>query len=192
MSPHNKFITFKDKISKRRLSEMKTEKLILDVGCGDNPQGDVNCDVKSYWNDQIGDQRGCYFVNVKKIPNFVQCDAKYLPFRDETFTKVIASHVIEHVNDLSMFLKEVFRVAKEEVEIKCPHRLCSQAKMPHHVRYFNRQWFYDNLKRFGYVRVNCSHAMKELKLFGFCFVLPIKFPSEVTVKVYKEGEMKRD
>jgi len=39
-------------------------------------------------------------------------DAQYLPFRDSCFDKVIASHVIEHLDDPIMFLKEVRRILK--------------------------------------------------------------------------------
>ncbi|MCD6095136.1 MAG: class I SAM-dependent methyltransferase [Thermoprotei archaeon] len=38
--------------------------------------------------------------------------AQYLPFRDSCFDKVIASHVIEHLDDPIMFLKEVRRILK--------------------------------------------------------------------------------
>lgn len=47
---------------------------ILDVGCGDNPQGDVNCDIHTYRNPEMLLSKPDYFVDIKKIPNFVQCD----------------------------------------------------------------------------------------------------------------------
>jgi len=43
----------------------------LDVGCGERPRGDVNCDVYKNWNPQIRDQKGPYYVDVKKIPSFI-------------------------------------------------------------------------------------------------------------------------
>lgn len=39
-------------------------------------------------------------------------DGENLPFKDKTFDYVISSHVIEHVNNPSIFLEEISRVGK--------------------------------------------------------------------------------
>jgi len=80
--------------------------LVLDVGCGERPRGDVNCDIM-----------------VQKAPNFVLCDAHHLPFRDNAFEKVVSYYVIEHCIDIIRYLNEVYRVAKKYVVIMTDNSL---------------------------------------------------------------------
>lgn len=65
----------------------KVMPMILDVGCGCNPRGDVNINIDRSVPKQ------------KLMPNFILADAQYLPLRDKCFSLVYASHVIEHVQD---------------------------------------------------------------------------------------------
>ena len=65
--------------------------LILDVGCGSFPSGNVNCDlyikdVGHRWQDGTE-------INYKRIGNFVLCDVQHLPFRANIFSSVYSSHV---------------------------------------------------------------------------------------------------
>lgn len=72
--------------------EGSDQKMILDVGCGSNPSGDVNCDLK----------RGR--VNII-------CDAEHLPFKDKAFVTVYSSHCLEHIQQPLAALREFQRVA---------------------------------------------------------------------------------
>ena len=73
---------------------------ILDVGCGytANQYATVICDIQ--------DLSGFY-----KNRNFIKLENNILPFKDNEFDFVIASHVIEHVKDVNFFIKELERVA---------------------------------------------------------------------------------
>ena len=84
---------------------------ILDVGCGyrANKKASVIADVQD-------------FSNFYKGKNFVQLQGKKLPFKDKEFDFVIASHVIEHVNDFEFFIKELERVSSKGY-IELPSRL---------------------------------------------------------------------
>ena len=84
---------------------------ILDVGCGyrANKNASVIADVQD-------------FSNFYKGKNFVQLQGKNLPFKDKEFNFVIASHVIEHVNDFEFFIKELERVSSKGY-IELPSRL---------------------------------------------------------------------
>ena len=99
--------------------------MILDVGSGPHPMGDINVDLD---------------LN-KKTEFFVRADAQFLPFKDETFNFVRASHLIEHVPNPLKLINELYRVSKNEVQIICPHRFGSHAKRDDHVWSFNVQWF---------------------------------------------------
>ena len=54
--------------------------------------------------------------------SFVKITEKKLPFKDKEFDFVIASHVAEHVEDISYFLDELSRVSKKGY-IEVPTRL---------------------------------------------------------------------
>jgi SAM-dependent methyltransferase len=49
------------------------------------------------------------------------------PFEDNEFDEVLASHIIEHLNDPLDFLQEIYRVSKKgaKIIIKCPHFSCN-------------------------------------------------------------------
>tara|TARA_B100001093_G_scaffold166505_1_gene159108 strand:+ start:617 stop:1228 length:612 start_codon:yes stop_codon:yes gene_type:complete len=73
---------------------------ILDIGCGytAHKNATVICDIQdlsSFYKDR----------------NFTKLTDKTLPFKDKEFDFVIASHVIEHVEEVDFFIKELERVS---------------------------------------------------------------------------------
>ena len=84
---------------------------ILDVGCGyrANKFATVISDVQ--------DLSGYY-----KNRNFIRVSGKELPFKNKEFDFVIASHVIEHVEEFEFFIKELERVSNKGY-IELPTRL---------------------------------------------------------------------
>ena len=74
---------------------------ILDIGCGysANKHATVISDIQDLSN----------FYKGKK---FIQITEKKLPFQDKEFDFTIASHVIEHVEDLDFFITELERISK--------------------------------------------------------------------------------
>jgi len=75
---------------------------ILDLGCGytANKNATVVADVQDLSN----------FYKDKK---FIKINEKKLPFKDKEFDFVITSHVIEHVDDLDFFIKEIERISNQ-------------------------------------------------------------------------------
>ena len=73
---------------------------ILDIGCGysANKNATTVADVKD-------------LSNYYKDKHFIQILDKKLPFKDKEFDYVIASHVIEHVDDFEFFIKELERIS---------------------------------------------------------------------------------
>ena len=73
---------------------------ILDIGCGysANEYADVIADVQ--------DLSSHY-----KERKFVRINEKKLPFKNKEFDFVIASHVIEHVENFEFFIKELERIS---------------------------------------------------------------------------------
>ena len=75
---------------------------ILDIGCGYNANkyANVICDIQDL---------------SKFYPNklFIKLTEKKLPFKDKEFDFVIASHVMEHVEDVEFFISELERISNK-------------------------------------------------------------------------------
>ena len=84
---------------------------ILDIGCGyrANKHASVLADVQD-------------LSDFYKKKTFIKINEKRLPFEDKEFDFVIASHVIEHVEDFEFFLKELERISTKGY-IELPTRL---------------------------------------------------------------------
>ena len=84
---------------------------ILDIGCGyrAHPKASIIADIQDLSNHY-------------KEKNFVKIEGKKLPFKDQEFDFVIASHVIEHVEDFEFFIRELERVSLQGY-IELPTRL---------------------------------------------------------------------
>ena len=74
---------------------------ILDIGCGytANENATVIADVQN-------------LSEFYKERKFIKINSEKLPFKDNEFDYVIASHVIEHVKDFKSFIKELERISK--------------------------------------------------------------------------------
>ena len=104
------------------LSE-KTNWKILDIGCGysANEFATTICDVQD-------------LSEFYKEKNFVKLENKSLPFKDNEFDFVIASHVLEHVEDFKFFIKELERVSNKgyiELPTKLEDNLVFENKKDH-------------------------------------------------------------
>ena len=96
---------------------------ILDIGCGYNANNYAT--TISDTLDLSGYYKNKYFVKITD---------KKLPFKDKEFDFIIASHVIEHVEDISFFLNELARVGKQgyiEVPTKLEDNLVFENKKDH-------------------------------------------------------------
>ncbi len=73
---------------------------VLDIGCGYNAHeaATVICDIQDLSH---------YYKN----KNFVKLIGNSLPFKDKEFDFVVCSHVIEHVKDVALFIKELERIS---------------------------------------------------------------------------------
>ena len=106
----------------KTLSENKYWK-ILDIGCGytANEFASTICDIQD-------------LSKFYKDKQFVKLDNKRLPFEDKEFDFVVASHVIEHVEDVSFFISELERVSKKgyiELPSKLEDNLVFENKKEH-------------------------------------------------------------
>ena len=100
-----------------------TDWKILDIGCGygANEFANTICDVQD-------------LSKFYKDKNFIKLENKQLPFKDNEFDFVIASHVLEHVKDFKFFINELERVSKKgyiELPTKLEDNLVFENKNDH-------------------------------------------------------------
>ena len=96
---------------------------VLDIGCGytANEYATTICDIQDL----------SHFYKDKK---FVKLDGNRLPFEDNHFDFVIASHVLEHVEDYKFFINELERVSSKgyiELPTKLEDNLVFENKKAH-------------------------------------------------------------
>ena len=81
--------------------------LVLEVGSGGNPYFRSNVLIDAYY-----DTRERHYAKLIYDRPTVLGFVENLPFKDNSFDFVIASHVLEHSKDPAKFLSEIQRVAK--------------------------------------------------------------------------------
>ena len=165
--------------------------MILDVGCGGDPRGDVNCDLL------IKDSHEGWDQNPSRIPNFVRADVRYLPFRSGVFDVVYCSHVLEHLMDYNAGLKELLRVSCFKVIVILPFALfsifdifVSGRKFGNHLRWLKKHhkhhFLMDPLKTgcFQLRFINLKNAIfQRRKVCSGLLRIPIPF--ETLTEIYK-------
>jgi uncharacterized protein YbaR (Trm112 family)/SAM-dependent methyltransferase len=106
--------------------------LVLDVGSGHspNPRSDVLCD--RYIDDDT--ERG---GSIRVDRPLIVADAHNLPFKDKAFDYVIASHIIEHMDDPARFCSELMRVARRGF-------IASPTELAEHMFYWTFHKWYVN------------------------------------------------
>jgi ubiquinone/menaquinone biosynthesis C-methylase UbiE len=119
------------------------------------------------------------------VKNFVRCDGQFLPFRDGVFDVVRCFHVIEHVLNPFLLLRELVRVSCYKVWLRCPHRFGDKfriqvlrKKCDSHLHFLNKRWFVE----FG-SRLGCYVYCKTIGFLGLPFVNFL--PNELEVNLIK-------
>ena len=123
--------TTKQQINK--IIERNSSWKILDIGCGYRAHNKAStiADIKD-------------FSNYYKDKKFVQIKEKKLPFKDNEFDFVIASHVIEHIIDFEFFIREIERISSKGY-IELPTRLADNLVFENKTDHV--WWFlFDDLK----------------------------------------------
>lgn len=157
----------------------------LDVGCGTVGSGDVNCDL---FVKNVGHRETNAPILLDKTKNFVFCDVQHLPFKSEGFPIVYCCHVIEHVPNHSLLFRELLRVSKDQVIIKCPVGLTERLKFfmrqkRFHLWYFKHSWFMNAAKVCGVKNIVVDAS--EYFCFPHKFLPWIQLPYEFTVTITK-------
>ncbi|MEP7167926.1 MAG: methyltransferase domain-containing protein [Bacteroidota bacterium] len=95
-----------------RIKSIKPSDTVLEIGPGStpHPRSDIYLEKVFTDKDEFRLQRG-NTPELQSSKPVVFYEGEVFPFKDREFDYVICSHVLEHVPDAEIFLKEVVRVA---------------------------------------------------------------------------------
>ena len=163
----------------------RMESLVLDVGCGVRPRGDVNVDL--YIEPM---HRNGKHIDTTKVQNFIKADGRDMHmFTDRQFSKVFCDNVIEHIPDWWNLLTELWRVTGHHLVIICPHRSWINfpnqfTRSKHHVSNFDRQVWEEIIPRFLKTR-NYEVTTEYRGMFHKLIPFPL-WPHKIRVDVYRD------
>lgn len=125
--------------------KIKKGALAVDIGSGDKPfwRADVYVDDLS-----LGDtQRASHSKTVHNIGKFVNANVMKLPFKDKSFDFSFCSHLLEHVEDPGVAIKEIVRISKSGY-IEIPNGIMETIQP-----FISHIWFvYKNKNKLVFVR----------------------------------------
>ena len=155
----------------------------MDIGCGysANEFATTICDVQD-------------LSEFYKEKNFIKLDNKSLPFKDNEFDFVIASHVLEHVEDFKFFIKELERVSNKgyiELPTKLEDNLVFENKKDHlwHMDFndVDSKLIISNKLQFVEPILTVSAAHKLRKNFKSSFIIELYWENKIDYD-YKNDE----
>ena len=156
---------------------------ILDIGCGYTAHSNAStiCDVQD-------------LSNLYKNKHFVKLTSKILPFKDKEFDFVIASHVIEHVEDVEFFMKELQRVSSKgyiELPTILEDNLVFENKKDHlwHMEFDDdkNQLIVSKKVQFLEPVLTVSSAKKFLKYFRQSLVIELFWENSIEFNIIEKN-----
>ena len=159
---------------------------ILDIGCGYNAheQATVVCDIQD-------------LSNFYKNKNFVKLTNNILPFKNKEFDFVVCSHVIEHVKDVTLFIKELERISSKgyiELPTILEDNLVFENRNDHlwHMEFdddYNKLLISKKVQFLEPV-LTVSSAKNFLKYFRQSLVIELFWENKIDF-IFKESEIKK-
>ena len=158
---------------------------VLDIGCGygAHKKASVVCDVQDlskFYEDKT----------------FIKLETEILPFKDKEFDFVIASHVLEHVKDIDIFIKELERVSSKgyiEVPTKLEDNLVFENKKDHiwHMEFDDINYELIISKKVQYFEpiLTVSTIKKLSEIFKQSFVLELYWENQIKYKKNQESKI---
>ena len=158
---------------------------VLDIGCGygAHEKASVICDVQDlskFYEDK----------------NFIKLENEILPFKDKEFDFVIASHVLEHVKELDIFIKELERVSSKgyiEVPTKLEDNLVFENKKDHiwHMEFDDINYQLIISKKIQYFEpiLTVSSIKKLSEIFRQSLVLELYWENQIKYKKNRESKI---
>jgi len=152
--------------------------LKLDVGCGNNPRGDINVDL---FIEETSHRPKQHALNPQKIPIFVKADIHKLPFREGIFNQCWCSHVIEHRGvRVIEAIREMQRITNGVITIVVPHRIHERKHWSIHNKIFNVSSLDALLKR---MNVDVFYIETIYECLPHPFLCILRLPREIKIEI---------
>ncbi|MDL1957279.1 MAG: class I SAM-dependent methyltransferase [Candidatus Desulfofervidus auxilii] len=105
---------FRYKVLLKKIKSFDNKK-ILDIGCGDyNPSyTQTNFPKVDYYGIDINEKVSKFFKEKYKFLK-VDVENEFLPFKENIFDIVLVSHVLEHLRNIQVVVKECYRILKPD------------------------------------------------------------------------------
>jgi len=152
------------------LIPQKNQQKILDIGCGDGVLLSLIKNAILYGIDL--DQASLDYAAVKVNAKFVRASAAKLPFQANFFDVVLATEIIEHLDQPEKLIQEAKRVLKSNghLILTTPIKQSGQLTDQLHVREFSSKELDGLLKNYFYpVKLYCTHPQWLKKLYTLTF-----------------------
>jgi SAM-dependent methyltransferase len=95
----------------------------------------------------------------RKVKNFVLADATHLPFKNDSFSGIYISHVMEHIPSPLLAIKEIKRVCCGSAFFRVPSQFYEDSNITH-LFTWNPLTFRNLLKKhFDFVEVGYTRAL---------------------------------
>ena len=158
---------------------------MLDIGCGygAHEKASVICDVQDlskFYQDK----------------NFIKLESEILPFKNKEFDFVIASHVLEHVKEVDIFINELERVSSKgyiEVPTKLEDNLVFENKKEHiwHMEFDDINYELIISKKIQYIDpiLTVSSIKKLSEIFKQSLVLELYWENHIKYKKNIENKI---
>ena len=158
---------------------------VLDIGCGygAHEKASVICDVQDlskFYEDK----------------NFIKLESEILPFKNKEFDFVIASHVLEHVKEVDIFINELERVSSKgyiEVPTKLEDNLVFENKKEHiwHMEFDDINYELIISKKIQYIDpiLTVSSIKKLSEIFKQSLVLELYWENQIKYKKNIENKI---
>lgn len=154
----------KDAIKKDALADQT----ILDIGCGSGIITAYFAEDNKVFGIDAENQLASGYDN---LINFTLVSSASIPFENDMFDIVLTNHVIEHVENQQLHLREIFRVLKPGAVCYCATPNWYFPIEPHYriplIHYLPRPLFHGILRMFGLYKENLfllSHS-EMIRLF---------------------------
>lgn len=100
-------------IQRYQYAKKEVSGLVLDIGCGFGYGSKILNKNSSVVSIDISGNALLYAKSKYPGPSYLRGDAQILPFKDACFDSIVAFEVIEHVDNGTNLLKEIYRVLKK-------------------------------------------------------------------------------
>lgn len=116
---------------------------VLDVGCGTGGLCTL-IESKSYSGIDFVQHESWSKLKAQHI-SFFEGHVERLPFEDDSFDLVVCAHVLEHVREPSIVLKELVRCSRRKVIVVLPRERSYRSGFNLHVHQFQYPWEVERL-----------------------------------------------